>query len=279
MKSEALRRGKAGGGRIFKKRKSTSKKDIVSNKNAKNTDIIDNSVSSSAKKLRKSQEYFSNSAAVQPTMSSISYDKNTASVNIDTHQTDTGRLNQSQYIIIDIETLKSMFNLVGLCPECKGEHLDLIVNNGKKKGLSTMDNGGAGCLTEKMINNLQNYFGIAIRQCSGKSAYEMKKAVEAVLFHCSEATSLDSRHMMCPRTSESWCKYQADRINNTNTYKHKPGLPIIVKDATKRIFMDLYDIDLLKKCLHGETQNNNEGFKCHYMEKLPERCLCRLDST
>ena len=174
MKSEALRRGKAGGGRIFKKRKSTSKKDIVSNKNAKNTDIIDNSVSSSAKKLRKSQEYFSNSAAVQPTMSSISYDKNTASVNIDTHQTDTG---------------------------------------------------------------------------------------------------------MCPRTSESWCKYQADRINNTNTYKHKPGLPIIVKDATKSIFMDLYDIDLLKKCLHGETQNNNEGFKCHYMEKLPERCLCRLDST
>ena len=71
-------------------------------------------------------------------MSSTSYDKNTASVNIDTHQTDTGRLNQSQYIIIDIEILKSMFNLVGLCPECKGEHVDFIVNNEKKKGLSTM---------------------------------------------------------------------------------------------------------------------------------------------
>ena len=74
--------------------------------------------------------------------------------------------------------------------------------------------GGAGRLTEKMINKLQNYSGIAIRQCSGKSVYEMKKTVGAVLFHCSEATSLDSRQVMCPRTSESWCKYQADRINN-----------------------------------------------------------------
>ena len=31
-----------------------------------------------------------------------------------------------------------MFNLVGLCPECKGEHVDLILNNEEKKSLSTI---------------------------------------------------------------------------------------------------------------------------------------------
>ena len=71
------------------------------------------------KNLENPKNISANSSAVQPTMSSTSYDKNTASVNIDTHQTDTGRLNQSQYIIIDIEILKSIFNVVGLCPEYK----------------------------------------------------------------------------------------------------------------------------------------------------------------
>ena len=98
----------------------------------------------------------------------------------------------------------------------------------------------------------------------------MKKAVGVVLFHCSEATSLGIRHVMCPQTSESWCKYQADRINNTNTYKHKPGLPIVAKDVIKNIFMDLSDIELLKKCFHGKTQNNNEGLNAIIWKCCPK---------
>ena len=76
--------------------------------------------------------------------------------------------------------------------------------------------------------------------------------------------------MMCPRTSESWCKYQADKINNTNTYNHKPELPIVMKDAIKNIFMDLSDIDLPKKCLHGKTQNNNEGINAIIWKRCPK---------
>ena len=49
--------------------------------------------------------------------------------------------------------------------------------------------GGVGRLTDKKINKLQNYFGIAILQCCGTSVYELKKAIGAVLFHCSEASS------------------------------------------------------------------------------------------
>ena len=55
--------------------------------------------------------------------------------------------------------------------------------------------GGKGCLTDKMINKLQNYFGIAIRQCAGKTVFEMKKAIGADLFNCSEASNLDTKHI------------------------------------------------------------------------------------
>ena len=159
---------------------------------------------------------------------------------------------------------------VGHIQKRVGARLRKLKSTNKSKLADGKPLGGVGRLTEKMINKLQNYFGIAVRQCSGKSVYEMKKAIGAVLFHCSEAKSLENRHMMCPQTSESWFKYQADKINHTNTYKHKPGLPIVVKDAIKNIFMDLSDIDLLKKCLHGKTQNNNEGLNAIIWKRCPK---------
>lgn len=62
-----------------------------------------------------------------------------------------------------------------------------------------------------------------------------KKAVSAELFHCLEANDLETRHHMCPRTNDSWCKYQADKMNDTNTYKEKPGKQVIVRDKIKPI--------------------------------------------
>ena len=47
--------------------------------------------------------------------------------------------------------------------------------------------GGKDRLTDKVINKLQNYFGIAIRQSTGNTVYQLKKAIGVVLFHCSEA--------------------------------------------------------------------------------------------
>ena len=58
--------------------------------------------------------------------------------------------------------------------------------------------GGKGSLTNKMINKLQNYFGIAIRQCAGKTVFEIKRATRTVLFHCSEISNLDTKYQMCP---------------------------------------------------------------------------------
>ena len=40
---------------------------------------------------------------------------------------------------------------------------------------------GEGRLTDKMINKVQSYFGMAIRQSTGKTVFEMKKAIGAVV--------------------------------------------------------------------------------------------------
>ena len=80
-----------------------------------------------------------------------------------------------------------------------------------------------GRLTDKIINKLQNYYGLALRQSTGATVYQLKKAVGAVLFHCSEASDLDTRHQMCPSSKDSCCKYQADKLNGTSTYKEKSG--------------------------------------------------------
>ena len=130
--------------------------------------------------------------------------------------------------------------------------------------------GGKGRLTEKLINKLQNYFGIAIRQSCGTTVYQLKKAIGAVLFHCSDAPSLEIRHQMCPRTADSWCKFQADKINNTSTYTEKPGIPSIIHEAIKPVFLDLSDDSLLKKCLHGKTQNNNESLNGVIWKRCPK---------
>ena len=59
---------------------------------------------------------------------------------------------------------------------------------------------------------------------------------------------------------ESWCKFQADKINNTGLYKNKPRLPSVVGDAIKPVFMDLSDDNRINKCLHGQTLSNNESY-------------------
>ena len=61
-------------------------------------------------------------------------------------------------------------------------------------------------------------------------------------------------HDQCPDGPESWCKSKLDKDN----YKHRHGLPLPVRDFIRPVFKDLADEELLKKCLHGKTQNANE---------------------
>ena len=77
---------------------------------------------------------------------------------------------------------------------------------------------GKGKLTEKVMNTLQNHYGMAIRQ-NTHSLYAMKKAVAAVVHHSTSHSSQEIRHQYCPRIKDSWCKYQQDKITGEITYK------------------------------------------------------------
>ena len=78
----------------------------------------------------------------------------------------------------------------------KKEYGSNVFSDGKKLG-------GVGRLNKKWENKLQNYYGLAIRQ-NTTDLSAMRRAVEAVLYHCSEATSSKARHMFC--NESEWCK-------------------------------------------------------------------------
>ena len=94
-------------------------------------------------------------------------------------------------------------------------------------------------LTDKMINKLQNYFGIAVRACAGKTMVEMKRGIGAALYHCCQFDDEEQRHMFCPKMPLSWRKYQVDKYNNTSLYKQKPGIHREVFQKMKPVFMEL----------------------------------------
>ena len=75
---------------------------------------------------------------------------------------------------------------------------------------------------------------------------------------------------MCPSIKDSWCKYQADKLNGTNTYKEKPGLPSVIRDTIRPVFVSLSDDNLLQICLHGKTQNKNESLNGLIWKRCPK---------
>ena len=127
---------------------------------------------------------------------------------------------------------------------------------------------GAGRLTDKKIDTLQNYFGLAIRQ-QKDDLLGMQWSVLATLYHVA-STDDAPNHSFGPAGSDSWCKYNV----NADNYHHKHGLPPAVLDIVEPIFSDLADCDLLSKCLHGKTQNNNESINNLVWRYCRRRCMC-----
>ena len=95
----------------------------------------------------------------------------------------------------------------------------------------------------------------------------MKKVILATLFHVASSAKND-RHAHCPDGINSWCRYKQDKANNTSTYKPGTGLPLSVVSHLKPIYIDLSQEEVLKKCLHGKTQNQNESFNGMRWQRL-----------
>ena len=85
------------------------------------------------------------------------------------------------------------------------------------------------------MNTFQNHYGMAIRQ-NRNNLYAMKKAVAAVLHHSTTNEDLEKRHQYCPRTTDSWCKFQRDKITEGKTYKENVSIDKTVLDLTAPVF-------------------------------------------
>lgn len=128
---------------------------------------------------------------------------------------------------------------------------------------------GKGKLTDTVINSMQNFYGFAIRNNLG-NIYAMKKAIGAVLFHCTLFKSNEFRHRFCPTGPDSWCKFQLDKLNGTQTYKANISIPKWIHDVIQPVFMNLRNDSLLEKCLHRQTQYANEALNQIIWSKIPK---------
>ena len=173
-------------------------------------------------------------------------------------------ITRDPYEQYDVQPIK--LECVGHVQKRLGTRLRNIVKacKGTKNPIS-----GKGKLTENIINSMQNYYGMAIRSNSN-NLYAMKKAVGAILWHCTAFSDQDKRHALCPRAANTWCKWQLDKLNGTKTYKNNISIPIEINARIKSIFDDLSSDELLKKCLHGQTQNTNEAFNSIIWTRCPK---------
>lgn len=104
----------------------------------------------------------------------------------------------------------------------------------------------------------------------------MNKNIWATFFH-KISTNDEQQHGMCPAGADSWCGFNKAKAEN-KTFKHKDSLPYDVMVEIKSIYRALTQTELLKKCLHGHTQNPNESFNNVVWAKIPKRVFVRLDT-
>ncbi|GFV47728.1 uncharacterized protein TNCV_4308061 [Trichonephila clavipes] len=142
--------------------------------------------------------------------------------------------------------------------ECIG-HIQIRVGSRLRKlKKNTKGLGGKGKLTDTFIDKLQNYYGIAIRSNVG-CLEKMQSAVKAAFFH-SCSSNQNHMHGHCPTGKDSWCKYKQSFCDGKVYVDKTAGLSNSVIKVIKPPYLALCDKELLKKCLHGMTQNNNESF-------------------
>lgn len=135
---------------------------------------------------------------------------------------------------------------------------------------------GKGKLTDQFIDRLQNYYGIAIRSNTG-NLDDMQTATIAAFFHCCSSKD-HPMHAQCPKGIDSWCKYQKCKALGLKFEDKSKGLPQAIVNIVKPTYMELCDKKILKKCLHGKTQNANESFNNVLWSIMPKETFIELKS-
>lgn len=135
--------------------------------------------------------------------------------------------------------------------------------------------GGKGRLLHGEIDQFQLFYGQAIRKnLSGVKA--IKDAILAIYYH-RLSSDKSSHHELCPTGPDTWWKFNKAKELNL-PYEHDHSLPAAVMEAIEPIFNDLTKNDLLKKCLHGMTQNPNESLNSEIWHRLPKPVYVGLET-
>ncbi len=129
--------------------------------------------------------------------------------------------------------------------------------------------GGKGRLTDKMIDTMQNYYGLAIRQ-NKHNLQGMTNDVKAGLYHLASSEE-NHQHSLCPKGSNSWCGWHRDVANKTKTFKAKQGLPLAILELVVPIYKALSQESLLSRCLDSYTQNPNESLNNLIWKRYPKK--------
>lgn len=150
--------------------------------------------------------------------------------------------------------------------ECVGHVQKRVGNNlrklkagcGNQKLADGKTIGGKGRLTNKEIDQLQVYYGLAIRRNIG-NVEKMKESIDAILRHRVSTDEMHN-HTLCPKGKESWCAFQRNLAASSKPFHHKNPLPKAVALKIKPLFDRLSSRDLLQRCVDGYTQNAAESF-------------------
>ena len=113
-------------------------------------------------------------------------------------------------------------------------------------------------LTDKVINKLQKYYGLAITRHQD-NVDELYKEIWATLHHLS-STEENPNHGNFPAGANSWCSYRRTETEGMDVSKFKHDYLPLHKDVSKTlvpIYTDLSSRELLERCKGGNTQNNN----------------------
>ena len=118
--------------------------------------------------------------------------------------------------------------------------------------------GGKNGLTKKIIDQMQNYYGMAIRAHIGDKD-GMIRAIRAIFSHFSNS------HEYCPGDETTWCKYK----RKDPKYKPKTIAPEVLKKI-EPIFERLSDPEFLERVQRGDTQNPNEALHSQIWLRSPK---------
>ncbi|KAJ8887235.1 hypothetical protein PR048_013450 [Dryococelus australis] len=125
--------------------------------------------------------------------------------------------------------------------------------------------GGRRRVTDSAIADSQKCYGLAIRRnlnnLQGMRERERERERErsiSIYYHPMKIHIIG----LCPKGAET--KTKGECYKHVVTY-----IPRVVVEEMKPIFRDVREPELLKKCLHGRTQNPNESVNSVIWNRLP----------